>query len=70
MEKWWFLQKEDVAGKLMTDLNQGLVPDEVTKRQTQYGPNQLAEKQGRSPIALFFDQFKDCLLYTSDAADE
>jgi Ca2+-transporting ATPase len=68
MEKWWFLQKEDVAGRLMTDINQGLAPDEVSKRQSQYGPNQLAEKPGRSPIALFFDQFKDFIIWVLIAA--
>ncbi len=63
MEKWWYIQKEDVAGKLITDINQGLVSDEATKRQSQYGPNQLDEKPGRSPIALFFDQFKDFIIW-------
>jgi P-type Ca2+ transporter type 2C len=63
MEKWWHLQKEEVAGTLMTDMNQGLVSDEVTKRQAQYGPNQLAEKPGRSVFALFFDQFKDFIIW-------
>jgi P-type Ca2+ transporter type 2C len=63
MEKWWHLQKEDVAGKLKTDINQGLVSDEITKRQAKYGPNQLAEKPGRSVIALFFDQFKDFIIW-------
>lgn len=63
MEKWWHLQKEEVSGKLMTDINQGLVSVEVTKRQAQYGPNQLAEKPGRSVIALFFDQFKDFIIW-------
>jgi Ca2+-transporting ATPase len=68
MEKWWFLQKEDIAGKLMTDINQGLVSDEVSKRQAQYGPNQLAEKPGRSVFALFFDQFKDFIIWVLIAA--
>ncbi len=63
MEKWWNLQKEDVADKLVTDIQQGLLSDEVTKRQVQYGPNQLAEKPGRSPFALFFDQFRDFIIW-------
>jgi Ca2+-transporting ATPase len=63
MEKWWYIKKEDVAGKLVTDINRGLVSDEITKRLSQYGPNQLDEKQGRSPIALFFDQFKDFIIW-------
>jgi P-type Ca2+ transporter type 2C len=63
MEKWWYLQKEEVAGRLMTDINHGLVSDEVTKRQGQYGPNQLAEKPGRSVFALFFDQFRDFIIW-------
>jgi P-type Ca2+ transporter type 2C len=68
MEKWWHLQKEEVAGTLMTDINQGLVSEEVTKRQTLYGPNQLAEKPGRSVYALFFDQFKDFIIWVLIAA--
>jgi P-type Ca2+ transporter type 2C len=68
MEKWWFIQKEDVAGKLITDINHGLISDEATKRKSQYGPNQLDEKPGRSPIALFFDQFRDFIIWVLIAA--
>ncbi len=68
MEKWWYIQKEDVAGKLITDINQGLISDEATKRKSQYGPNQLDEKPGRSPIALFFDQFRDFIIWVLIAA--
>jgi Ca2+-transporting ATPase len=63
MDKWWNLLKEEVADRLMTDVNRGLISDEVSKRQAQYGPNQLAEKPGRSVFALFFDQFKDFIIW-------
>jgi len=68
MEKWWHLYKEDVAGKLMTDINQGLVSAEIPNRQAQYGLNQLAEKPGRSPIGLFLDQFKNFIIWVLIAA--
>ena len=63
MEKWWFADKEAVARKLGTDMQNGLNLQEVTVRQQKYGPNQLAEKEGRSVIALFLDQFKDFMIW-------
>ncbi len=63
MEKWWYIEKEAVARNLATDTEKGLTHQEVTERQQQYGPNQLAEKEGRSFIAMFFDQFKDFMIW-------
>lgn len=63
MHNWWFVDKETVAGKLGTDLEKGLSHQEVANRQKQYGPNQLAEKEGRSVIGLFLDQFKDFMIW-------
>jgi P-type Ca2+ transporter type 2C len=63
MERWWFADKEAVARELGSDLEKGLSPQEVTYRQGKYGPNQLAEKKGRSALALFLDQFKDFMIW-------
>ena len=63
MEKWWFVDKEVVASELGADLEKGLPLREVADRQKKYGPNQLAEKKGRSVIALFLDQFKDFMIW-------
>jgi Ca2+-transporting ATPase len=63
MEKWWFEDKETTAQKWGTDLEKGLSIEEVISRQQKYGPNQLAEKEGRSVVSLFLDQFKDFMIW-------
>jgi P-type Ca2+ transporter type 2C len=63
MEKWWYVDKEAVARSLTTDTEKGLVHQVVTERLHQYGLNQLAEKEGRSAIAMFLDQFKDFMIW-------
>ena len=63
MEKWWHESRESVAGKLVSDAEQGLTPREAAERLEKYGSNVLAEKPGRSPVALFFDQFKDFIIW-------
>src|SRR5512133_1099371 len=63
MNKWWFENKDIVAQKLGTDLETGLVSEDVTKLREKYGPNQLEEKKGRSALALFLDQFKDFMIW-------
>lgn len=63
MNKWWFLEAESAALNLSTDIHNGLSPEEVAKRTEKYGPNQLAEKKGRSAVALFLDQFKDFMIW-------
>ncbi len=63
MEKWWHLTKEEVVSKQATDIERGLLPEEITKRQEEFGPNQLAEKPGRSPFSIFLDQFKDFIIW-------
>jgi P-type Ca2+ transporter type 2C len=68
MEKWWHQEKEHVAGKLTSNLEQGLSSQEAAERLAKYGPNQLDEKPGRSPIGLFFDQFKDFIIWVLIAA--
>ena len=37
----------------------GLPAAEARKRLTEYGPNVLKEKRGKSPFSMFLDQFKD-----------
>jgi len=63
MEKWWHEDKEAVTMQLGTDAGKGLTNQEVTERQQKHGPNQLAEKKGRSPVGLFLDQFKDFMIW-------
>ena len=63
MDKWWTEDKVSVASKLVSDLEKGLTSLEVKERQARYGPNQLDEKKGRSPLYLFLDQFKDFIIW-------
>jgi Ca2+-transporting ATPase len=63
MEQWWSTDIEMMARNLGTDIERGLTAQEVTSRQEKYGPNQLAEKKGRSALALFLDQFKDFMIW-------
>ncbi len=63
MNKWWVKDKDAVAKELGANLEFGLSDSEVTARQEKYGPNQLMEKKGKSPFALFLDQFKDFMIW-------
>jgi Ca2+-transporting ATPase len=68
MNKWWSKDKTVVAEQLGTDMEHGLSAQDVIERQQKYGPNQLAEKEGRSALAMFFDQFKDFMIWVLIAA--
>jgi len=63
MEKWWFQDKEGVAVKLESNYELGLTSAEAAVRLARYGPNQLAEKPTRSPLALFLDQFRNFIIW-------
>ncbi len=63
MEKWWSADIPDIIGKLGSHVDEGISSQEVVERRKKYGLNQLAEKKGRSAIALFFDQFKDFMIW-------
>jgi Ca2+-transporting ATPase len=63
MKPWWHLDIEDAARALETDLASGLAAAEVTARRARFGPNVLQEKRGRGPWPIFFDQFKDFIVW-------
>ena len=48
----------------------GLSEVEANTRLAKYGKNALVEAKKKSKLKVFFNQFNDCLLYTSDAADD
>ena len=48
----------------------GLATPEANLRLAAVGPNELEEPERTPPWVLLVAQFKNCLLYTSDAADE
>ncbi|MCX8026764.1 MAG: cation-translocating P-type ATPase [Thermodesulfovibrionales bacterium] len=55
------LNVKDVLDALKTNIN-GLTNEEATKRLQDFGLNQLKEKERRSAIAQFIDQFKDFMI--------
>lgn len=58
-----FYKKTDV--EVMQQLkvtSQGLTTDEVNKRREEYGFNELEEKDRKSVVKIFFEQFKDFLV--------
>ncbi|MCX6565301.1 MAG: cation-translocating P-type ATPase [Candidatus Aminicenantes bacterium] len=63
MTKWWHLDPETSARQLETDLRSGLSPAAAVDRRVQYGPNQLREQKGRTPLRIFLEQFADFMIW-------
>lgn len=63
MKEFWQLSVDEVISALGTHLSDGLSTAEAEKRYQEYGPNRLKEKKGRAPVALFFDQFRDFIIW-------
>ena len=59
---WYNLSISETSKKLDTDLENGLKAEEVEKRQSQYGFNELKEKKKKSLIIKFLEQFKDFMI--------
>ncbi|MFZ2055296.1 MAG: cation-translocating P-type ATPase [Candidatus Aminicenantales bacterium] len=51
-----------VLHRLRSDPRQGLATEEVEKRLTQFGPNELRKEEKASPFSLFLSQFKNVLI--------
>jgi len=63
MTKWWHLDPETSARQLETDLQSGLSSSAAADRRTKYGPNQLREQKGRTPLRIFLEQFADFMIW-------
>lgn len=59
---WHNLEVDKTLQVLESDRNAGLSSTEVQQRLTRYGPNELQETAGRSPLAILVDQFKNIML--------
>lgn len=59
--EWYQLGVEAVVEKLETSVH-GLSQQESTSRLEQYGPNELKEAKRITPLAIFFNQFKDFMI--------
>ena len=55
---WHALSQDEVIDKLQTPLPSGLSTEEVTRRQNEYGLNQLAEAPRPGFLSKLFDQLK------------
>ena len=67
-KNWWHLSIDETVSSLKSDLSKGISFEEVRQRIIKYGPNRLKEKKGRSPFSIFFDQFKNFIVWVLIAA--
>ena len=67
-EYWHYLTKKQILDLLETNPDQGLHPLEVENRQTRYGSNTLTQKEGKTPLSIFLEQFNQPLIYILMAA--
>jgi len=63
MKEFWHLFVEEVAVGLGTNLSDGLSEAEAESRREEFGPNLLKEKKGRAPLTIFFEQFRDFIIW-------
>ncbi len=64
---WHQQTAEEVIDKLNTGLR-GLSSEEAEKRLLEHGPNELKEKEKRTALMMFLDQFKDFMILILIAA--
>jgi Ca2+-transporting ATPase len=63
MKNWWHLDIEEMIRTLETDPTSGLSAPSIAQRLTRYGPNQLKEQKGRTPLKIFLEQFEDFIIW-------
>ncbi len=66
--KFWMMAPEDISSAYNSDLRRGLTSGQAAAYLEKYGPNQLQEAPSRSPLAVFFDQFRSFLIWVLIAA--
>lgn len=59
---WHTLEAEKALETLQSDRQAGLTSQQVSERLERYGPNELTESGGRSPLAILIDQFTNIML--------
>ncbi len=65
---WYTMQVNEVIRSLCTNIDSGLRHAEAENRLKKSGHNQLAEKEGISPLMLFLGQFNDFIVWILIAA--
>jgi len=63
MNSWWTQSVEEAAASWNTSLQDGLTSAEARDRLEKYGANQLTEQKRYSAWEIFFDQFKDFIIW-------
>jgi len=65
---WHSLTVPEITAVLDVDLNNGLNDDEAARRRTQYGPNELEERGGITPLRLLWLQLTNTMVLILIAA--
>ncbi|MDD4894897.1 MAG: calcium-transporting P-type ATPase, PMR1-type [Candidatus Omnitrophica bacterium] len=61
--RFYSLPAEETIKLLNTSFDAGLSASEAEKRLSEFGLNQLLEKKAASPVAIFFEQFHDFIIW-------
>ncbi len=59
---WHVLDVPDVIARTRTDLAAGLAGGEAESRLSRYGPNELIERGGKSPLKIFWEQISSTMV--------
>lgn len=59
---WHTLEAEKSLYQLRSSRDCGLTSEDAAARLQQYGPNELVEGKGRTPVEILWDQFKNIML--------
>ena len=57
------IDSEEVAEKMNTSIENGLIGNDVQRRIEEYGRNELVKEKGKTAWQIFIGQFKDFLIY-------
>ncbi len=61
-DSWQALSVEASLEKLHSDAKKGLNQEQIKQRQQYFGPNELKEMAGRSPLKILWEQFTNIML--------
>jgi P-type Ca2+ transporter type 2C len=64
----WWQQETTKVVSMLTSSEKGLSSEAASSRLKEVGPNELQEKKRKSPLTIFFNQFKDFMILVLLAA--